>query len=614
MALIHKLDKQTINSIAAGEVIERPASVAKELIDNALDAGASIIRLKLERGGIKLLSCEDNGSGMERTDTLLSVESHATSKLSTSEDLIRIQTMGFRGEALPSIASVSRLEIRSRRPEDREGTRVVVEGGEKTFEGPHGMAPGTQVICRDLFFNMPARYKFLKSDAAEAAAIADIMGKMALARPDVSFRLERLDDNKELLYTPGDNELLSAVHVVFGTDTARHMLPLESREGPVAISGFLTGPEGGRHNRSRQVFMVNGRVVRSAVLRSAVDEAGKTWFMKGRFPQLVIRLELAGELVDVNVHPQKTEVRFWDDRAVFRSVYHAVRGALESGGRIQETSLRQEDGVQEDKSGEGEQLVFPPKESLPGMKYPSPASEPPLVKPLLALADQALAKEKPPPPDEGKQVLQDPASRDWEALRQARLIGSLLGTYILLDDGDSLILIDQHAAHERILYEELLLAWEDKKDKPRTGQTLLLPLRIDVNAQELALLQEEAEYFSWLGFEYEPFGGNSIALRTVPMGRADGRGGLDPAAAFQAALDVRMAAARTGGSVDHTELLHTMACKAAVKAHDRLSEEEIVLLIERLTRLTNPYHCPHGRPVALRFTREEIEKRFRRLV
>ena len=613
MALIHKLDKQTINSIAAGEVIERPASVAKELIDNALDAGASIIRLTLEGGGIKLLTCEDNGSGMARADTLLSVESHATSKLSTSGDLARLQTMGFRGEALPSIASVARLDLRSRRQEDREGTRIVIEGGEKTFEGPHGMAPGTQVICRDLFFNMPARYKFLKTDAAEAAAIATITGKMALSRPDVSFRLERLDDQKELLYSPGDNELLSAVHVVFGSDTARHMRPLDSREGPVRVSGFLTGPEGARHNRSRQVFMVNGRVVRSAILTSAVDEACKTWFMKGRFPQLVIRLELAGDLVDVNVHPQKTEVRFWDDRIVFRSVYHAVRASLESGGRIQESSLQKEEEDPREAGGEGGQLSIQPQEGPARESYELPRSAPTSLKPALPLADQPLEKEAADPvgrtgPDPG------PAARDWEALRQARLIGNLLGTYILLDDGDSLILIDQHAAHERILYEELLLAWDEKEDRPRTGQTLLMPLRIDVNAQELALLQEEAAYFSWLGFDYEPFGGNSIALRTVPMGRADGRGGLDPAAAFRAALDVKMAAAQTGAPVDHTELLHSMACKAAVKAKDRLSGEEIRLLIERLTKLTNPYHCPHGRPVALRFSREEIEKRFGRLV
>ncbi|HZK41875.1 MAG TPA: DNA mismatch repair endonuclease MutL, partial [Clostridia bacterium] len=256
MALIHKLDKQTINAIAAGEVIERPASVAKELIDNALDAGASIIRLALENGGIKQLSCLDNGRGMSREDARLSIESHATSKLTKTDDLFNIDTMGFRGEALPSIASVSQLEVRTRRLEDEEGTRLLIEGGELIEEGPYGMAPGSQIICRQLFYNMPARYKFLKSDASETGAVADITGKMALARPDVSFRLERLNDGKELLYTPGDNDLLSAIYVIYGQEAAGQMMPVALEEGPVRISGYMTGPQAARHNRARQVFLI----------------------------------------------------------------------------------------------------------------------------------------------------------------------------------------------------------------------------------------------------------------------------------------------------------------------------------------------------------------------
>lgn len=616
MTLIHRLDRQTINSIAAGEVVERPASVAKELIDNALDAGASIIRMSMESGGIKLFSLEDDGSGMSREDALLSLESHATSKLVTTDDLFDIQTMGFRGEALPSIASVSRLELRTRRREDEAGTRIVMEGGEKTFEGPVGMAPGTAVICRDLFFNTPARYKFLRTDASEAGALADLAGKMALTRPHVSFRLDRKEDGKEILYTPGDNDLLSAIYAVFGQEAAGAMQALEGRDSGIQIAGYMTGPEGSRHNRSRQVFIVNGRIIQSAVLRTAVDEAGKTWFMKGRFPQLVLNLTIPGNLVDVNVHPQKTEMRFWDDRAVFRAVYHTIRQSLEGGGRILESvkpaSFQEEKTVNSQKPQE--QLVLETRKPLGKMVYPPVQEESREFPDLLVREDRAdpkeilkAEKEASPPPEVKEKT------RDVHSLLDARLIGTLLDTYILMEEGESLILIDQHAAHERVLYEELLEKRKEGERGSPPAQTLLVPVRIAVSESENARLEEDVDYFQKLGFDFEPFGGNSIALRTVPM-TAGSQAALDPARAFRSALDSLMAARETGREVDQDEVLHQMACKAAVKAHDRLSSDEILILIRRLTDLTNPYHCPHGRPVALRLSREEIEKRFGRLV
>lgn len=612
MALIHKLDRQTVNAIAAGEVIERPASVAKELIDNALDSGATFIRLALENGGIKLLSCQDNGRGMAREDALLALESHATSKLAKTEDLFSLATMGFRGEALPSIASVSHLELRTRRTQDEEGTRLIVEGGERTLEGPYGMAPGTQVICRQLFYNTPARYKFLKSDAAETGAVADITGKMALARPEVSFRLERLNDGKELLYTPGDNDLLSAIYVVMGQEAAREMREVALEEGPVHIGGYMTGPQGARHNRARQVFLVNGRVIQSPVLKAAVDEASKTWFMKGRFSQLVLNLTLPGNLLDVNVHPQKTQVRFWDDRAVFRSVYQAVRAALEGGGKIIQADSIQEDKPQKDQEVHEAktQLAFarPSRpQAIPSASYSLPVSQG-------VDLQETTSPPRLDPPTPSQATTPQSREEDLERLAGARLIGRLLDTYILLDDGHSLILIDQHAAHERILYEELLKKREEKGPRSVRGQTLLLPVRLEVSQAEMALLEEETSHFHDLGFDFEPFGGGSIALRTVPMTRADGRPALEPAKAFRAVLDAMTASRQTGSPLDDSEILHLMACKAAVKAHDRLSEDEISLLIDRLLQLTNPFHCPHGRPVALRFSQEEIEKRFGRLV
>lgn len=595
MATIHKLDRQTVNSIAAGEVVERPASVAKELIDNALDAGATIIRLSIENGGIKMIRCEDDGQGMHRDDALLSVESHATSKIKTTDDLFSLDTMGFRGEALPSIASVSRLELTTRRRDDAEGTRLVIEGGERRFHGAHPMAPGTTVTVRDLFFNTPARYKFLKSDAAEAGAIADMVGKLALSRPDVSFRLERVDDGREMLYTPGNNDLLSAVYVVFGKETAEKMVPLQVDEGPVRLSGMLTKADGARHNRARQVFIVNGRVIQSPVLRAAVDEACRSFFMKGRFTQLVMQIAIAPNLLDVNVHPQKTELRFWDDQSVFRAVYHAVKNTLESSSAIAETVLQKKETT----TNKDQQLAFDTSRTIVPDRYPVASKQ---------ITDTPLSHE----------VRDEPAKNedhdDLKRLKDARFIGALLNTYLLLEDGESLILIDQHAAHERILYEALLLKRNERSDHKVTSQTLLAPLHIEVNEREMALLEKETEHFLALGFDYEVFGDRSVALRAVPMTAIHTRISLEPKAAFIAGLDRLMTAEESGVVADDSEVLHDIACKAAVKANDRLSEREVYLLIDQLTTLTNPYHCPHGRPVALRLTRRDIEKRFGRIV
>lgn len=616
MPLIRQLDRQTINSIAAGEVIERPASVAKELIENALDAGASLIRLSMERGGISRLSCEDDGTGMDREDARMALESHATSKLSRTEDLARITTMGFRGEALPSIASISRLELKTRRRGDGEGTCLRVEGGERVYEGPCGLSPGTLIHCRDLFFNTPARYKFLRSDSAEAGAVVAMTGRMALTRPDVSFRLEEGDKGGELLYTPGDNELLSAIYAVFGQETASRMVPVFLDEPPVRITGFMTGPDFARHNRARQVFIVNGRVISSPVLRSATDEAGKTWFMKGRFPQLVLSLVIPGNLIDVNVHPQKTEVRFWDDRAVFRAVYQAVRGTLEGQARIASPFASKEPELKTEKD-----MDPPVSEPLQQIKMVTPAfyAQAPGADVLNRGRNESVdpmvfaeSIQSPLTADRVDHKAGDPAG--ITSLLDARLIGSFQDTYLLLDDGEALILIDQHAAHERILYEELLARREDANgDRRLPGQLLLTPLRIEVTGQELALLDESTFYFEDLGFDYEHFGGHTIALRAVPEA-AGASASIDPAAAFRAALDALASARQRGHDPDQTEVLHRVACRAAVKAHDRLNPEEIRMLIQRLTRLTNPYHCPHGRPVAVRLSRQAIEKLFGRLV
>lgn len=667
---IRRLDPQTINHIAAGEVIERPASVSKELIDNALDAGASIIHIVIEQGGIRFLSCTDDGFGMSPEDARMALESHATSKLNTIHDLTSLSTLGFRGEALPSIASVSRLELRTRANDAREGTRIVSEGGRVTEHGPCGMREGTTIVCRDLFFNTPARYKFLKRDSAEAGAVADVVGHIALARPDVSFRLEeRGPKSRELLHTPGDGDLLSAIHAVFGKETADMMIPVTSPDSsPVRVEGFVTKPEGGRGNRSKQIFIVNGRVITSGTLRAAADEASKTWFMKGRFPQLVINLTLPGNLVDVNVHPQKLDVRFWDHRKVFQAVYRALRSAFEQGGGIVSptggTRAFSHDGIRDDHSKDITGIhpdipktLSPPikpftksifglssKESDERLHDTTPSmllerqidymdirsiSDDPIKTPVSVRAEgdsnhlgsfvSTRNGENHVPPtgvDDQKVSSLNVDTLRVETLRNTQLIGTLFDTYILLEDRahQEFLIIDQHAAHERILYEQLMKRRKTSLQNRPSGQLLLVPVRVDITEGERALLEEEQAWFCDLGFEYEPFGERSVVIRSVPNTGKGPFAGLNARDAFREALDALESAQQTGTLPDDTTVFYNMACKAAVKANDRLSKEEIHLLLEQLLILENPYHCPHGRPVILRLSKTEIEKKFGRIV
>ncbi len=629
MATIRKLDNQTINSIAAGEVVERPASVAKELIDNALDAGASIIRLSLEGGGIKMLEVEDDGCGMSAADAALSLESHATSKLTTVDDLLSIETMGFRGEALASIAAVSRLELRTRLIGSDSGSRLLVEGGKLVSSESAGMKEGTTVTVRDLFFNTPARFKFLKTDRTESSALVDMVGRLALARPDVSFRVRRIEDKKDLLHTPGNNDLLSAVYAVFGRELAEAMVAVEHTVSPISVTGYMTLPANARHNRSRQLFVVNHRVIQSPTLRAAVDEAGKTWFMKGRFPALVLHLDIPAELVDVNVHPQKSEIRVWDEKILFRSVYHALQECLS-----------REETIKEDKSHEVsvEYTDVKPNERFSDSVYGRSVVLPHGGRPEAQITfSDAVAKKKqknyvekrvgeedkitnPPnvsmPAAEEKNTSVEPEETikmRASILSGARYIGSLLQTYLLFEAEESLFFIDQHAAHERILYEQLLYNFNEAKEEGRLSQTLLLPVHINISAGEMTFFAENINEFTRLGFDCEPFGETSIVIRTVPSsGRSKNE--LDPAAAFRAVLEYASVQSDPDLAFRDTEVFHDMACKAAVKAKDKLSQVEAEALLTSLLELDNPYHCPHGRPIIIRRSRVDLEKMFGRIV
>ncbi|MBP8988954.1 MAG: DNA mismatch repair endonuclease MutL, partial [Clostridia bacterium] len=332
MSRIIQLDQQTANSIAAGEVVERPSSVVKELIENALDAGASVVTTEINQGGIQSIFVTDNGCGMDESDALLAFGRHATSKLKEIDDLATLMTMGFRGEALASIAAVSRVTLETRESGSTQGTRVIIEGGALLEQQPIGCSEGTRIRVENLFYNVPARFKFLRKDSTEAGYVADVVEKMALARPDVSFRL--ISNQQELLHTPGNNDLHSTLYAVLGKQTAQGCLPVEATEGPVSVSGLIGRPDITRGNRGQQCVFVNGRLIRSRIITAALDEAYKTRLMKGRYAIAVLFLSIPTRLVDVNVHPQKLEVRFWNDSEVFRCVYHAVQSALQAGSGI----------------------------------------------------------------------------------------------------------------------------------------------------------------------------------------------------------------------------------------------------------------------------------------
>lgn len=644
MSLIHLLDPQTANGIAAGEVIERPASVVKELMENALDAGAGSIHCDIEQGGIRLIRVSDNGRGMSKEDVDLAFLPHATSKLSRLSDLEDLRSMGFRGEALASIAAVSRVRLCSREKDASAASEKRVEGGKLFPSQSCSSAVGTSVEVRDLFYNTPARFKFLKRDATEAAYIRDLVERLAFTRPDVSFRLVK--DGQEQLMTPGDHQLNSVVYQVWGAASSAAMLEMDAAFGDILVRGLISRPDHSRKNRARQIFIVNGRVIQSSLLRAAVDQAIAGHFLKGSYPELVLIFDLPGREVDVNVHPQKSEVRFADERAIFSAAYHCIQGTLSEASGFTEAALSAEKAGPEEKalrefphaagSGQSSQPSAGAAEStypFSGEKAFSLAEPqqrqvnflPQLQSQMNQLGENAhvntgerlhpeeqaasFSALKPPVrPEASSQEDHSEVSR----LLRARLIGQVFNTYLLLEEGDDFLLIDQHAAHERILYEKLLRHQEDSRGKKNPSQPLLTPLQIRTSALEREALLDRKEEIESMGFDFEAFSDSSFVLRAVPqsLGREPV---IQAEAAFRTIIELALDP-NFDFSRQEAELMHSMACKAAVKAHDILSYDEMCELLKQLQGLQDPYHCPHGRPVILRLSRKDIEKMFRRIV
>ncbi len=634
MAVINILDPHVADMIAAGEVVERPASVIKELMENAFDAGAKNVTVELRGGGATYIRVTDDGCGMAPEDAGVAFLRHATSKLHDEKGLEAIRTMGFRGEALAAISAVSHVELRTRRRGDESGTYVALTAGEIQEMEPTGCPEGTTMIVKDLFFNTPARLKFLKSDRAEASACVQTALRCALGRPEISVRLIR--DGKEEFFSPGDGRQDSCVYTLLGRELAATLLQCRAADGGLRVSGFVSSPSAGRGNRGAQYFFCNGRMIRSQLLQAALEQAYRNTLLSGRFPACVLYLDLGYASVDVNVHPAKTEVKFSQEKQVFDLVYNAVRLALEQEDRTAEVAP----------TAATRRLVEPKADFYRSMSAESfranhytvdkpragtaPARPGPTERPRAAAVGTLRAPDssgqtsldlssasRPDPvsphfgktsPDSttfSRKTVENPVqSVESAQVPPFKLLGEAMNTYILVESGDRLILIDKHAAHERMNFDRLKAL-----DRSVTAQTLLEPLPLRTTPEEAELLEQNAALLEALGFELEPFGENAWVLRAVP---ADIAGG-DARAAIEEILEKLRSGRAPDAQSARDEILHTVACKAAVKAGWDTSEAERRRIAEAVLSGAVKY-CPHGRPVSVVLSRRELDMMFKRIV
>ena len=630
---IQCLPRHVADLIAAGEVVERPASVAKELLENALDAGATAIVAEVQRGGLTYLRITDNGCGIAPQQLPTAFLRHATSKLRTAADLAAIGTLGFRGEALAAISAVSRVDIFTRQTGAPAGASLHLEGGVPGQVEETGCPEGTTICVRDLFYNTPARMKFMKKDSAEGAAVSGIVQHLALSHPEVSFKLLR--DGAEVLHTPGDGQLLSAVYAAMGRDFALGLQEVRGCGGAVQVSGYVTRPLHGHGTRGRQLFFVNGRFVKSQLLSAALEEAYRNRLLKGKFPGCVLHLTLPEDRVDVNVHPAKTVVKFVSDKTAFDAVYYTVMDALnraEQPARQEEKPFYRTMTAQEFRQQQKPQPEKPPLGSYTARPAAPARPVHPAEQPALAVRDVApepgkaftaptarpgvsyhITPPSPAPaaePQEPAPVREEPPVQETVSLPEQvtleppheapwRIAGEVLRTYIICEDeGENVWLIDKHAAHERVRFDALKAAAE-----PVMTQTLLEPLAVELPPEDCAAVLEQLPLLERYGFRCEDFGG-AVLVREVPGDIDDPAGALE-----ELAEDLRLNRADPDAARD--SLLSSMACKSAIKAGMYTDPAELRRLVDRVQSGEIQY-CPHGRPVAVKLSKYQVEKMFKR--
>jgi DNA mismatch repair protein MutL len=620
MGSIVLLDDLTINKIAAGEVIERPANVVKELVENSIDAGATSISVDIENGGISYIRITDNGKGIEEDDVELAFERHATSKIRKADDLIRISTMGFRGEALASIAAIAKVELVTRTRNNEIGTRILVEGGDVVLKEECGAPVGTTITVRELFFNTPVRYKFLKKDYTEGGYIEDSLSKMALINPNISFRVS--NNKKEVLQTSGNSDMSAVVYNVFGKDIAKNLVDVNFEFEGIKVRGVVGKPEIARSNRANQIFYVNKRFIKDKVLMAAAEEAYRTTIPQGKYGFCILNVEINPELVDVNVHPAKLEVRFSDEGQVFKAINHAIKEALLKRELTAEDSDDEKVEVKEEAEVQHKRGLFdifrnleykpkttnnviPIREEISKDNFEEEKEENNKEE---IIGEEDIQRKLLPELENiktGKNII-DIEIEDKVVVPDYKIIGTAFSTYILLELEDDIYILDQHAAHERVLYEKT--KYNFYKDGGKEVQMLLLPDIITLSKRDMNIVRDHIDLFELTGFIIEEFGDNTIKITGVPVICFD----MDTKDLFLDILDGLDITNRTNKQEVEEKFISTVACKAAVKANMSLDLSEIESLLNELLVLENPFTCPHGRPTAIRITKTEIEKKFGR--
>ena len=610
---IQILDQDTINQIAAGEVVERPASVVKELMENAIDAGATAVTVEIRQGGIGFIRITDNGCGIPKEELPLAFLRHSTSKIHSAADLLTVASLGFRGEALSSIAAVSQVELITKTTDSLTGSRYRIEGGEEKGLEEVGAPEGTTFISRNLFFNTPARRKFLKTETTEAGHVADLVEKIALSHPEISIRL--IVNNQNRLHTSGNHNLKDIIYTIYGREIAGSLLSVsEEREG-MRISGFIGKPVIARGNRNFENYFINGRYIKSRLISKAIEDGYKSYMMQHKYPFTLLHFTIEPELIDVNVHPSKMELRFKDGEAVYQMVYHAVTSAL-SGKELIPTASLPEPRVPNQPKVPNQPEISNQPESQSQPEVPG-RPEPFEKKRMEAMGivkepPSPYGKEPPVPPSaeekkEEQLELFDGRLLSEEARKRHRLIGQVFDTYWLVEYDGSLYIIDQHAAHEKVLFEQ---NFASLKSREYTSQYISPPIILSLSMREAELLNRSIDVFRQVGFEIEPFGGSEFAVRAVP-------GNLLSLAKKELLMEMIDSLSEEGGRIAPESVydrIATMSCKAAVKGNTNLSFAEADQLIDSLLKLENPYQCPHGRPTIISISKYEMEKKFKRIV
>ncbi len=613
MGSIAILDENTINKIAAGEVVDRPASIVKELIENSIDAGATHIGLEIKNGGISYLKLTDNGKGIASDDVELAFERHATSKIRRESDILNITSMGFRGEALASIASIAKVTLETKTHDEPTGTKIVIEGGKTLSLEEIAFNKGTTITVENVFFNVPARYKFLKKDYTEAGYIEDIVTRLAIIHPEISFKF--VNNNKCVMQTTGNADMKTAIYNVFGKDIARELITVDYTIDNMKLSGVIGTPKVSRSTRQHEFTYINSRFVKDKTMTSALEKAFDQNLNIGKFPFAVLNLGVSPSEVDVNVHPAKLEVKFENESKVFEIIYHGVTNALlgyhkatspfavidrptsdvvnipiknttsnyaltvENVEKSQETETKSESNTS---NAQNIEILETPKVEF---------------KPVYYTEESSVV--------EIKDLVKEEVKNEYETKIKYKYIGCLFDTYILIEIQDKLYIIDQHAAHERLLYEQIKDMYYSKT---KETQMLLIPTLVELKNNEKEMVLRNIELFESTGFVLEEFGDNMIKISGVPNIGYD----IDFAEMFKDTIDSLVTDTKTTKEERETRFVYTLACKAAVKANMKLTREEHIALIDKMVKLDRPFTCPHGRPTAYEISKYEIERRFSR--